>query len=87
MIGIFENEIIIKITTILNGSAEIIAADCSASKPVDPPASKSTYAIADNIIPQTILTKGEGFKRPNDVCMPNTNVAESAEVIKMSLLE
>ena len=32
--------------------------------------------------PQTILTKPDGFKRPNDVCIPNTNVAESADVIK-----
>src|SRR5699024_9895743 len=75
-------EIIIKITTKLNGNADIIAADCSASSPVSPPANNSTYAIAANASPQTIFINPDGFNVPYAVCIPKTKVAESAEVIK-----
>src|SRR5699024_221608 len=69
-------------TTTLNGNAEIIAADCSAFKPVSPPAKSNTYAIDDNNNPQINFTKFAGLKVPKAVCIPKTNVAESAEVIK-----
>lgn len=34
------------------------------------------------MIPQLSFTEFAGFKEPYDVCMPSTNVAESADVIK-----
>ncbi len=69
-------------TTILNGKAAIIAADCNALSPVSPPASNNIYAIAASDIPQITLTTLDGHSDPNEVCIPSRNVAESAEVIK-----
>ena len=43
---------------------------------------KSTNAINACEIPQTTFTILDGFNEPNVVCIPNTNVAESADVIK-----
>src|SRR5699024_12763688 len=36
----------------------------------------------DRATPQTILVLADGYSDPFDVCMPSTNVAESADVMK-----
>src|SRR5699024_12814349 len=36
----------------------------------------------DRATPQTILVLADGYSDPFDVCMPSTNVAESAGVMK-----
>src|SRR5699024_7682101 len=69
-------------TTILNGSAEMMAADCKAFRPVSPPASNRTKAMAERETPHTTLIIPDGVSEPNDVCIPRTNVAESADVMK-----
>src|SRR5699024_7319513 len=42
----------------------------------------SVYEISDNAMPQTILIRVLGVSDPSVVCIPKTNVAESALVIK-----
>ena len=39
-------------------------------------------AIRDCAIPHVTFTMLDGSNEPYDVCIPNTNVAESADVIK-----
>ena len=53
-----------------------------ALEPSPPPANNSTKAISACATPQVTLTRLLGFNDPNVVCIPNTNVAESAEVTK-----
>src|SRR5690625_7394806 len=36
----------------------------------------------DRATPQTILVLADGYSDPFDVCMPSTNLAESADVMK-----
>ncbi len=50
--------------------------------PSNPPEYISTTAEADSIKPQVNFTKNGGLIFPLVVCMPNTNVAESALVMK-----
>src|SRR5690625_361084 len=73
------NEIIIKINIIVNGKAETIAADCN---PFKPPDQRRTMAAADCTNPQIALIGSGGLSIPFVVCIPITNVVESAEVIK-----
>lgn len=47
-----------------------------------PPETINTTAEADKTNPQISFTAVGGFKLPLVVCIPNTNVAESAEVMK-----
>lgn len=56
-----------------------MAAFCSAVKP---PENRRLAAIAACKIPQINLILNDGFIEPNVVCIPSTNVAESANVIK-----
>src|SRR5699024_1211945 len=65
-----------------NGNAAIMRAFCSAS---NPPVDNKIIAIADCEIPQVSLTIFGGYNEPNDVCIPSTNVAESADVMKNTL--
>lgn len=67
------------ISTIVSGKPLTIMAVCIAPKP---PEAIKTTADKANIIPHVIFTKFFGFRLPNDVCIPNTNVAESADVMK-----
>ena len=60
----------------------MIAAACSASSPDSPPVSNNTNAIQDKRTPQTTFTPPLGKSDPYEVCIPSTNVAESADVIK-----
>src|SRR5699024_2263712 len=62
-----------------NGNAADISAFCSAWSP---PVYNKTAAIPDWAIPQTNLTDVSGDNDPPVVCMPSTNVAESADVMK-----
>src|SRR5690606_22527126 len=62
-----------------NGKATIIAAFCKA---VRPPENRRLAAMAACKIPQINFILNDGFIDPNVVCIPSTNVAESAEVIK-----
>lgn len=48
----------------------------------NPPDSIKTTADADKKNPQTTFTIFGGFKLPLVVCIPKTNVAESADVTK-----
>ena len=65
-----------------NGKAVMIAIFCSAFNPLSPPENSKINAINACAIPQMTLTITDGFNEPNVVCIPNTNVAESADVIK-----
>src|SRR5699024_12199197 len=65
-----------------NGKAVMIAIFCSAFKPLSPPENSKINAINACAILQMTLTITDGFNEPNVVCIPNTNVAESADVIK-----
>ena len=62
-----------------NGNAAIIMVFCKA---VSPLTDSKMSAIDDWIIPQTSLTMLGGVKDPFVDCIPRTNVAESADVIK-----
>lgn len=62
-----------------NGNAAIIMVFCKA---VSPLTDSKIIAIDDWIIPQTSLTTLGGVKDPFVDCMPRTNVAESADVMK-----
>src|SRR5699024_3963927 len=77
------NETIIKSKMITNGKAEIMDAVCRASKPPD---HNKTAAAPARITPQVNLISSGGFNIPFVVCIPNTNVAESADVIKKVLI-
>lgn len=71
----------IKINT--NGNAEMIDAVCNAVKPPD---HNNTVAAEAWIKPQTSLIISGGLSIPFVVWIPNTNVAESAEVMKNVLI-
>lgn len=62
-----------------NGKAAIINAVC---KDPSPPAKSRMTAMVDCAIPHVSFTAFAGSSDPLEVCMPSTNVAESAEVIK-----
>src|SRR5690625_2748871 len=62
-----------------NGNAETMEAVCNA---FNPPDHSNTEAAADWINPQISLILSGGLNIPFVVCIPMTNVAESAEVIK-----
>ncbi len=79
----FNNETTISSMTTVNGRAAIIDARCNASSP---PVQRSNAAEADWIIPQTNFTRFGGLRLPFVVCIPSTNVAESADVIKKVLI-
>ena len=66
-----------------NGKAATISRFCRAVKPS---ADNKITAIEDCAIPQTTFTIFDGFKEPFVVCIPRTNVAESADVIKKVLI-
>src|SRR5699024_10223082 len=74
--------IIIQSTMIENGKAVMIAIFCRAFNPLSPPENNKINAINACAIPQTTLIIADGFNEPNVVCIPNTKVAESADVIK-----
>ncbi len=78
---ISENTTIIII--IANGKAAIIEAVCRA---VNPPCHNKTAAVPDCTTPQTTFTLISGFRLPFVVCIPKTNVAESADVMKNVLI-
>lgn len=77
------NENMIKIRMNAKGKAAIIDAVCRA---FNPPDHSRINAAADTRIPHTIFVVFGGFKLPLVVCIPRTNVAESAEVIKNVLI-
>jgi hypothetical protein len=62
-----------------NGKAAPINVFCNAC---NPPLYKRTKATIDREIPQVIFTVLGGVSDPYVVCIPSTNVAESADVIK-----
>ena len=49
----------------------------NASAPSPPPAKSKMKAIRDCAIPHVTFTMLDGSNEPYDVCIPNTNVAES----------
>jgi hypothetical protein len=55
--------------------------------PLIPPEYYNITAAAAIIIPQINFVKDEGSYLPCRVCIPNTNVAESADVIKNVLIK
>ncbi len=67
-----------------NGKAATISKFCKAVKPS---ADNKITAIEDCAIPQTTFTMFDGFREPPVVCIPRTNVAESADVIKKVLIK
>lgn len=73
------NDTTIKIIIMVNGKAAMIEAVCNDCKP---PVQSKIAAITDWIIPHVNLTELAGFKLPFVVCIPRTNVAESADVTK-----
>ncbi|MNI83772.1 hypothetical protein D3C73_1406140 [compost metagenome] len=73
----------IPIRTTANGSAATIEA---VWRPLSPPLNSSTTAMADCMIPQVNFTLVLGSSLPSEVSMPNTNVAESADVIKKIMI-
>jgi hypothetical protein len=76
-------EMAIKIMMIENGSAAMMSAFCNAC---NPPLYKRMMAMADCIVPHVSLTELGGSNVPYVVCIPNMNVAESAEVMnKMTI--
>src|SRR5699024_177126 len=76
-------EMMTKINMIENGNATMIEAVCSASRP---PCHKRTAAAPDCKIPQMSFTELGGNRLPPVVCIPNTKVAESADVMKNVLI-
>ena len=62
-----------------NGNAAMIIVFCKA---VSPLTESKMSAIVDWIIPQVSLTVFGGVNEPFVDCMPRTNVAESADVMK-----
>lgn len=62
-----------------NGKAAMIIVFCKASKPFT---DNKMTAIVDWINPQINLTLFGGVSDPFVDCMPSTNVAESADVMK-----
>ena len=66
-----------------NGKAAKIDAVCNAP---NPPCHSNTAAVADCTNPQASFTRTFGLRLPPVVCMPNTNVAEAAEVMKKVLI-
>src|SRR5699024_12303983 len=54
------NDNIIMMITKLNGSAAVIAEDCSASRPVTAPERRKTYAMDDIATPHSILQFADG---------------------------
>lgn len=62
-----------------NGNAAIIIVFCKA---VNPLTESKISAMEDWMTPQMIFTLFGGVKEPYVDCMPNTNVAESADVTK-----
>ena len=62
-----------------NGKAAIMIVFCNAVSPFTD--SKMT-AMADWMTPHVIFTLFDGVNEPYVDCMPNTNVAESADVMK-----
>src|SRR5699024_8296477 len=77
-----ENIILIKINT--NCNAETIEAVCSA---LSPPDQSKTAAAPAWIRPHANLIFIGGFNIPFVVCIPITNVAESADVMKNVLIK
>src|SRR5699024_4984056 len=77
------SETIINSKTNTNGKADTIEAVCNAS---NPPEKSSTAAAADWTSPQINFTIYGGLNKPFVVCIPRTNVAESADVIKKVLI-
>ncbi|MNW64382.1 hypothetical protein D3C74_426620 [compost metagenome] len=55
-------------------------------RPFNPPLISNTTAIADCMIPQVNFTLVLGFSLPSEDSMPNTKVAESADVIKKVMM-
>lgn len=76
-------EMTTRIIMIANGNAAIMEAVCSAPSP---PCQSKTAAVPDCTTPHTNLIFVLGFKFPYVVCIPKTNVAESADVIKNVLI-
>src|SRR5699024_7194638 len=74
--------IIISIIITEKGNAVIIAIFCNALNPLFPPEKSNTNAIKAWAKPQIIFIVTDGFNDPNVVCIPKTNVAESADVTK-----
>ena len=62
-----------------NGKAAMIIVFCNA---VSPLTDSKIIAIVDWMTPQIIFTLFGGVNEPYVDCMPNTKVAESAEVMK-----
>src|SRR5699024_2442799 len=73
------SEIIINIIINENGKALATSVFCNA---INPPLYNRINATAACAIPHVILTEFGGVSEPFVVCIPSTNVAESAEVIK-----
>ena len=67
-----------------NGKAATMSILCKASRPS---ADNKMTAMADCARPQITFTILDGSNEPFVVCMPNTNVAESAEVMKNVLIK
>lgn len=74
---------VIMINMMENGKAAMMITFCSASKP---PTYRRMIAMADWITPQIIFKLFGGVSEPCDDCMPRTNVAESAEVMKNDVI-
>lgn len=72
-------EALINRSTNVRGKALTMIAVCS---PLKPPLPIKIRADAARNNPQLILTKLGGLRLPPVVCIPSTNVAESADVIK-----
>jgi hypothetical protein len=73
----------INIMMIENGSAAMMSAFCNGC---NPPLYNRMMAMADCIVPHVSLTEFGGSNDPYVVCILNTNVAESAEVMnKMTI--
>lgn len=73
------NDAIINSMTNENGSAAMIMVFCKA---VSPLTDNRMKAIVDWMVPQVSLTLFGGVNEPFVDCMPRTNVAESADVMK-----
>src|SRR5690625_1869576 len=77
-------EIIIRTIIMENGNAAIISIFCKAS---NPPLYIRIIATALCASPQAILTVFGGNNDPFVVCIPSTNVAESADVMKNVMIK